>query len=158
MLNKAHFEECYSASVSPVISASQFYKAAALSGIGLALLLFSQTSAYLAWFLIALGVLDAVSVRYQKPWWVTRQMLSRAAGSEVLLTINSVGIHNKSHYIDQLITWSEISDVETTAHGLLIHHQQGKSYLSKSLISTAANDYIFAQVDTERTTETATIK
>ncbi len=145
ILDKPHFAECYSQSVSNEPKPSLYYKAAFLTLVGLAILIFSEANRYVAWFILALGVLDAVSVYYQKPWWVMRQMLSRAAGSEVTITVDEQGISNHSYYVKQSLTWQNIQKIEATKCGLLIFHPQGKNYLSKSILSEDAYQYILQQ-------------
>ncbi|WP_440874526.1 YcxB family protein [Thalassotalea sp. PLHSN55] len=150
LLDKAHFQECYSQSV-PLDRGLKIYtKAALLVLVGLAFLLFSDNDKYVAWFIVALGVLDAVATYYQKPWWVTRQMLGRASGSKVTLTIDEKGIHNQSHYVNNALTWSEISQVESTELGVLIIHAKGKNYISNSVLSKEALAYIVSQSPNEK--------
>ena len=36
---------------------------------------------YLGTFLLMLALLECIAFYYRRPWWVTRQMLSRASGS-----------------------------------------------------------------------------
>lgn len=142
VLDKKHFNECYTQSVNEQLSIKSFSKAIFLSCFGLSLLLFTKADAYIAWFLAALGILDAASVYYRKAWWLARQMISKAAGNELTLTIDEQGIKNHSPYVDNLILWSEITNIEPTALGLLIKHKNGVNYLSNSVLSEDASQYI----------------
>lgn len=147
ILDKAHFEECFSESVTTPLTINNFTKAIVLAVAGLAFLLFSEQDAYVAWFLIGLGVVDAVSLYYRKPWWVLRQLMSRAANNELTLTVDEDGIKNKSHYVNQLLAWKEISEVIETEKGLLVVHQGVRHYLSRRVLSDDAYQYIIAFED-----------
>ena len=82
ILDKAHFEECYSQSVIPDPTLKPYYKAIGLFLIGIALI-FSGNSLYLANFFVGLGVIEALNVKYHKAWWLMRQMMSKAASNAV---------------------------------------------------------------------------
>lgn len=142
ILDKAHFEECFSESVTTPLTFNNFIKAIVLALAGLGFLLFSEQDAYVAWFLIGLGVVDAVSLYYRKPWWVLRQLMSRAANNELTVTVDEQGIKNKSHYVNQGMNWQDIEHVILTDKGLLIVHQQVKHYLSRGVLSEEAYNYI----------------
>ena len=43
---------------------------------------------YLGNFLIVLAIIECISYYYRRPWWVARQMLSRASGSNVIIEID----------------------------------------------------------------------
>lgn len=146
ILDKAYFSECYSESVNIEQSFKIYLKACVLSVFGLSVLLFSEVSAYIAWFIVVLGVLDAVSVYYQKPWWVLRQMLSKASHSEVTLLINDQGIESRSFYLDSKILWSDISKIQQTKFGFLIVHSAGRSYFSAMGLSTETKEFILSHV------------
>ncbi|NQY62451.1 MAG: YcxB family protein [Alteromonadaceae bacterium] len=146
VLDKAYFQECYSESVKIEQSFKIYVKACVLSVFGLLILLFSDVSAYIGWFIVVLGFLDAVSVYYQKPWWVLRQMLSKASNSEVTLLINEQGIATTSFYSDNKILWADISKMEQTPLGFLIVHSGGRSYVSATGLSTETQGFILLHV------------
>ena len=145
-LDKAHFNECYSQTNKVDRSSKAFFKSGVLTFFGLYLLLFTQVNAYAAWFVIALGILEAVSIYYHQPWWVMRQMLSKAANSMVTVTIDEQGILNKSFYHTGRILWQDITELNESTLGFTISFNiekiSGKSYLSKSCLSFEARDYI----------------
>lgn len=148
-LNKAHFNECYSQTNTVDRSGKAFFKSGVLMVFGLCLLLFSQVNAYAAWFVVALGVLEGVSIYYHQPWWVIRQMLSKAANSEVTVTIDEQGILNESFYHTGRILWQDITELKESELGFTISYNidksSGKSYLSKSCLSIEAQAYIVQQ-------------
>ncbi len=113
---------------------------------GLYILLFTQVNAYAAWFVVALGVLEAVSLYYHQPWWVIRQMLSKASNSEVTLTIDEQGILTESFYHTGRILWQDITEIKESGLGFTIFFNldksSGKSYLSKSCLSSTAQSYL----------------
>lgn len=141
-LDKSHFSECYQESVVPDYSLRAYSKAILLVLMGLGLSMFTEIDQYAAWFLIGLGVVEALSVKFQKPWWLTRQMLSRGANSEVTLTIDEQGIRSKSVYVDALIAWGDIQEVTATEQGILIMHKGGRSYVSGRCLSEEATSFI----------------
>ncbi|WDD98468.1 YcxB family protein [Thalassomonas actiniarum] len=146
-LDKSHFSECYQESVVPDYSLRAYSKAIFLALMGLGLSLFTEIDQYAAWFLIGLGVVEALSVKYQKPWWLARQMLSRSANSQVTLTIDGQGIRSKSVYVDALISWGDINQVSPTGQGLLVIHKGGRSYISSRCLSEEATGFIHRQLD-----------
>lgn len=138
VLDKDHFNECYEQSMNAPKSNT---KAIVFIIIG-ALLLFLSNSAYLAWFLIALGILELFSNRYHQAWWVLRQMLSRASRSTVTITFDEQGISTKSPYFASQTPWDEFTKIEDTEKGYLLFTKKGKSYLSKKHLSTQAQEFI----------------
>ncbi len=146
ILDKAHFNECYSESSTLDLSVKAFLKSGILMLFGLILLLFTSVNAYAAWFVVALGILEALSLYYNQPWWVLRQMLSKASNSEVTLTLDEEGVLSKSFYHNSRILWQEITSIEETSLGYILHfnvgENTGKSYLSKSYLSHDAQSYI----------------
>ena len=145
-LDKKHFSECYQESVVPDFSVRAYSKAILLSVMGLGLSMFTEINQYAAWFLIGLGAVEALSVYYQKPWWLARQMLSRASNSEVTLTVDESGIKTKSFYVEAEIKWPDIKEIKRTQSGLLVIHQGGKNYISNSCLSDQAIEFIFSEV------------
>lgn len=145
-LDKAHFNECYSESNTLELSAKTFFKSGVLMMFGLTILLFTPVNSYAAWFIIALGILEAVSLYYSQPWWVLRQMLSKASNSEVKLTIDEQGVLSESFYHNGRILWQDITLIEETSLGYVLHFNvgknTGKSYLSKSYLTSDAQLFI----------------
>lgn len=146
ILDKAHFNECYCESTTLELSTKAFLKSGVLMLFGLILLLVTSVNAYAAWFVIALGILEALSLYYNQPWWVLRQMLSRASGSEVTLTIDEQGVLSESFYHNGRILWQDITSIKKTNLGFVLYFNvgksSGKSYLSKTYLSNDAQDYI----------------
>ena len=148
-LDKAHFNECYKESTTLELSANAFFKSGVLMLFGLTLLLFTPVNAYAAWFVIALGILEALSLYYNQPWWVLRQMLSKASNSEVTLTIDEQGVLSESFYHNGRILWQDMTFIQETRLGFVLHFtvgkSTGKSYLSKSCLSNDAQQYIISK-------------
>jgi hypothetical protein len=135
ILDKAHFNECYSQSVNNDQSFRAYFKAIVLSIFGMALVLFSDVNGYAAWFVFALGILEAVSIYYKQPWWVMRQLLSKAAKGEVTLTIDTKGITTESFYVKSMVLWENIKEYKKTPLGWVITHDLGNNYISDSCLS-----------------------
>ena len=105
-------------------------------------------NAYAAWFIVALGAVEGVSIRFRKAFWVTRQMMGKSAGSEVTLEIDEQGLSIKSFYVAQMILWQEITTLNKSPLGWVIIHSQGKSYLSDETLSTQVKTYLEQQKKT----------
>jgi uncharacterized membrane protein YecN with MAPEG domain len=150
-LDKHHFSECYSQSNTPERSVNAYFKAVVLMTFGLIILLFTPVNGYAAWFVIALGILEAVAIYYSQPWWVLRQMLSKASGSEVTLTIDERGVLSESFYHTGRILWSDVCEIKETSLGFVLHFIIGKStsksYLSKGYLSNSAQEYIAQKIN-----------
>lgn len=151
-LNKAHYAECYSQSSTLTHDRKTYFKANILTVFGLIILFATPVNPYAAWFVIALGILETVSIYYHKPWWVMRQMLSKASNSEVKLTIDDEGILTESFHVNNRILWADVTLIKETDLGYLIYFSLGKglsgkeisnkSYLSKSCLSDDASAFI----------------
>lgn len=138
VLDKAHFNECYSQSVGNDQSFKAYLKAIILSVFGIVLVLFSDVDPYAAWFVVALGALEAISTYYQQPWWVTRQLLGKSAKGEVTLIIDNEGIATESFYVKTMILWTNVSSIKKTSLGWVIRHEKTNSYISDSCLSEEA--------------------
>lgn len=149
-LDKAHFNECYSQSNTVDRSVNAYFKAGILMCFGLILLLFTPVNGYAGWFVVALGILEAVAIYYNQPWWVLRQMLSKASGSEVTLTIDDEGVLSESFYHNGRILWADVFEIEKTSLGFVLHFNVGKStsksYLSNGYLSNSAQEYIVNKI------------
>lgn len=149
ILDKAHFNECYSESSTLVLSTKTFLKSGVLMLFGLLLLLFTPVNGYTAWFVIALGILEALSIYYNQAWWVMRQMLSKASNSEVTVTIDEQGVLSESFYHTGRILWQDTTSIDETERGFVLHFNagksKGKSYLSKSTLTNLAQEFIRAK-------------
>lgn len=141
ILDKPYYSECFEQSVSVERSLKLYTKASIFIGIG-TMLLMTGANNYASWFIIGLGVLEALSVKFKRPWWLLRQMWSRAAGNEVELTIDENGIATKSAYVDTVILWTDIYRLKETEQGFLFTLERGQSYLSKRYLNQGACEYI----------------
>ena len=142
MLDKSHFSETFDQSVIVDTSNTVYFKSIVLAVLGLAVLLFTEVNPYAAWFIVGLAALEALNIRFKKPWWLARQMLSKAANAEMTLTITEDKICSKSFYVDSVILWSQINKLEHTAQGWLVFHVQGKNYISDRCLSEQAKAFL----------------
>ncbi|QYJ85422.1 YcxB family protein [Shewanella mesophila] len=141
ILDKPYYSECFDQSVSVDPSLKRYSKASIFVGMGTILLLTGANN-YASWFIIGLGILEALSVKFKRPWWLLRQMWSRAAGNEVELTIDENGIATKSAYVNAIIAWDDIYRLKETEQGFLFTLERGQSYLSKRYLNQQACEYI----------------
>ena len=151
ILDKSYFEECYQQSVNPSPSPKRFIKTSLFALIGLAILMFDSISPtamstketyYLGYFFIGLAVVEFLSIRFNKTWWLWRQMMSKAAGEHVNLTIDDNGINSQSLHVNQLILWTDIYRITETDVGLLIKLQKTTTYLSQRCLDKNAIDFM----------------
>lgn len=140
-LDRDYFTECFDESKPPSKGLHAYRKAALLliTALGLS---FTEISPYAFWFLLAMAGVEFLSVRYQRSWWITRQMFSRAAGSQIQLTLSDEGMSTESPLYQQCISWAEITEIDETEHGFIITYTRGRNYLSKQALSLEASDYL----------------
>jgi len=151
-LDKTHYTECYTQSSTLVHNKKTYFKASVLAFFGLFILMFTPVNAYAAWFVIGLGIIEMLSVYYHRPWWVLRQMFSRASNSEVSLTLDEKGILTESFYNNSRILWPDITELKETELGFVVFFTlnksvigkaiSSKSYLSKSCLSAEAQTFL----------------
>jgi hypothetical protein len=113
-----------------------------LGAVGAVLLLFTALDPYVSWFIIALGALECLSIRFRKPWWLARQMLSKAANTELTLTIDEECISTKSFSVESKLAWTDITKFEQTSQGWLFFQGARKSYLSNRILSEETKEFI----------------
>ncbi|MGI2174624.1 YcxB family protein [Shewanella ulleungensis] len=151
VLDKAYFEECFTQSVSPKTHPKQYLKTVIFAVIGLGILLFdnisqlavsSKETYYLGYFFIGLAVVEWLSIRFKKTWWLWRQMMSKAAGDTVTLVIDDNGIHSQSTHVNQQILWTDVYRVTQTEAGFLIALQKSTTYLSKRCLDATSIAFI----------------
>ena len=130
MLDRDYFTECFEQSANTTTNFATF-RLAILFFVMAAVFFMLETKAVAAWFLLALGAVELLSIRYKRGWWVARQMISRAAGSTVNLRIDEQGIFTESTHNQLSIHWEDIVEIKATEKGFVIVHVKGVNYLSK---------------------------
>ncbi|PAJ72118.1 hypothetical protein CJF42_23015 [Pseudoalteromonas sp. NBT06-2] len=141
VLDKTHFSECYDESVTTDTSIRAYYKSIGLVTSGV-ILIFSPIDKYLAWFILSLGVVEALSVYYNKAWWLMRQRLSKASGNTIQLMMNEEGIFVKSDFVDVKNLWTEINEIKQTKKGFLLKLNKSTNYISNRCLSEEAKHFI----------------
>jgi hypothetical protein len=145
LLDKSHFSETFDESTSSIRTLKDYSKGLIFFGLGAILLVVTEVSAYASWFIIGLGVVEGLSVRFAKPWWLARQMLSKAANTELTLHIDDLGIRTDSFYVKSEMQWTEMLKIEKTQQGWLLYSKIQRSYLSGRCLSEEAEQYIQAK-------------
>ena len=141
ILNREYFTECFDESADTTTSLKTYRQAILL--VILASVFFAvETEVYIAWFLLALGAVELLSIRYKRSWWVARQMLSRRAGSRVNIRIDDQGIHSDSTHHQQSILWNDIDELKTTEKGFIVIHKGGTNYLSRKGLDEGCLDLV----------------
>lgn len=135
-LDKPYFYECFEQS-QPYSKRAQpkYFLLVLLIGLGL-FGIYGLGDNYLGSFMIMLAILECVAFYYRKPWWVTRQMLSRASGSEVTLTFDDEGIKSTNYYKNYQLAWQDIDQLITTDLGVILKSKKGMQYISNKILST----------------------
>ena len=146
LLDKSHYIETYEASVPADNSKKVYLIAILLALVGLAVLMLTEINAFVAWFIIALGGLEVFSIRFKKPWWLARQLISKAANTELTLTIDEHGISSKSIHVKSTLAWTDISKIEVTENGWLLYHNDSKNYLSSRALSDEAKAFLTTKI------------
>lgn len=145
-LDKQHLNECFEQSVTAKTFGQAYGKSLAFVVVGLALLVATTLSPYLGSFIVALGIVEALSVRFQQPWWVTRQLLGKSGNNMVKISLDQDGISIESHLFNQQFLWSQVTDCLKTDKGFVLTISGTKQYISKSHLSEAAIAFMLAQV------------
>lgn len=148
-LSKDYLSECYDQSVAVKITILTYKRAIISLVFGICLLVFKLVSDYLAFLVIAFGVLEVFSTRYAKTWWLWRQMLGKSYKSTVTMLINETGINISSIHVDETIEWQGVSAIDKTGLGFIVRHAKGASYLSNSFLDEVSIDYMFSKINTK---------
>jgi hypothetical protein len=154
VLDRGYYTECFEQSVVHQQSFRRYSKAIFFVVFGGGLVLFTEANPYAAWFVFALGVLEALALRYQKAWWVTRQMFSREAKSKVELVIDDTQIRTTSFYHKTAINWDDMSSMIATDKGWLLIHCKGKNYVSNQFLSDQAKQYLSEKLSEQQKSNT----
>ncbi|MCL2918981.1 YcxB family protein [Shewanella litorisediminis] len=137
ILNRAHFEECFDESVTPLTGPKRHIKTLGFGLMTFALLA-SPLPSYVGWFFLGLTVLEFLSVRYQRTWWLWRQLMSRAAGNEVTVTLTDKLLITESLGQKRELAWDSLDAITPTARGFLLQRGRARQYLSASGLSPEA--------------------
>ncbi|WP_299490808.1 YcxB family protein [uncultured Shewanella sp.] len=147
-LDRNYYIECYEESTKAPASLRIYNKSIIFVIIGISMLL-TQLNSYASWFLIALGILEAFSIKFKKSWWLMRQMMSRSANSNIQLTINEQHIKIDSYYVNTTLLWNEINQIIKTQKGFVISHNKTRHYLSNKHLNEAIIEFINNKVKIE---------
>ncbi len=147
-LTREHLAECFDESLP--FSRHQKPKygfAGSFIGIGMGLILFTEIGGVAPYIMVGLGILEFVSFYYRRPWWLTRQMWSRASNSQVTITLNEDGVHSKNPYTESTLLWEHVGKIIETDKGIILQTEKGaQSYLSRATMPEGALDYIKEQL------------
>ena len=106
----------------------------AMLALGTFALVWTDQPKSLGFFILVLGVIELLHIRYKRAWWLTRQMLGRTGGQKVTLSLDEQGIETRSGSTTTNTSWADVSTVVETERGLiLITSNGGQQYLSKSI-------------------------
>lgn len=146
-LDKPYYYECFDESLPYSSQAKPKYPLLILL-ITLGLLAFYQLeNHYLGSFMIMLAVVECLSFYYKRPWWIARQMMSRASGSEVTIVFDDDGVKAENPHKSYQLSWQQISEIIETERGYILKAQRGMQYISKQ----ALNDEMTAELNKRAT-------
>ncbi|SET00401.1 YcxB family protein [Thalassotalea agarivorans] len=148
-LDKPYFIECFEESAEKPLNAKSFTKSYGFLAVAFAVFAMAEVSDYLAWFFVGLAAVEALSIYYQKAWWVTRQMWSRASHETVSIQIDDTGIQSQTRHLTSTIEWQHITAVAESDRGFVFSIEKGRSYLSKSCLTEEAIAFIKAQINVD---------
>ncbi|MFC3031089.1 YcxB family protein [Pseudoalteromonas fenneropenaei] len=141
-LDKPFYRECFQ-SCAPLTPKKMPRYALLLLLVGLGMFsIYGLKDHYLGTFLIMLAILECVANYFQEPWWVTRQMWSRAAGTDVQVIIDEQGIKTENRGNKMQWLWADITAVVRTNSGVVFSSARGNHYLSASHMEEQVIDYI----------------
>ncbi|MGB1239301.1 MAG: YcxB family protein [Pseudomonadales bacterium] len=144
-LTRDYLSECYDQSVVVDRSIVRYKRALITLVFGAALLLLELVTDSIAFFVLALGVLEVFATRYHKTWWLWRQMLGKSYKSTVTIDFDDKGVRTRSVHVDQHIAWADVTAVEETSAGFILRHDKGSNYVSKSTLDEAALAFLAAR-------------
>ena len=144
-LDKSHFSETFDESIVEANSIKAYAKSIGLMLVGFAIVYFTDLAPYFAWFIVVLGIVEALSIYFKRSWWLARQMISQAANTKLTLSIDEDAIRSTSQSVESQISWEEITKIEKTKQGWLLYHPSGRNYLSGRCLSDEANEFISSQ-------------
>ncbi len=147
ILDKSHFSECFDQSITEQTLWVKYRKVVILAIVGLLLLFVVGTNHYAAFFVVGLSAIEALSIYYQKTWWLWRQMLSKAYNHTVEIIVNDESITIKSFHVNSEMSFENITQCEEKESGLLLTHLKSRNYISKSCLSDEAIDFIKSKSD-----------
>ena len=145
LLDKAYFQECFDESIQlGEHNKPKYFLLILLVSLGL-FSIYGLNKHYLGNFLILLAVVECLAFYYRRPWWVARQMLSRASSSTITLKINETGIEATNPYKSYTVKWEEVDSIVETSKGIVLKNSQYMQYLSSNALSTEARDFILSK-------------
>ncbi|CAH9054130.1 hypothetical protein PSECIP111951_00965 [Pseudoalteromonas holothuriae] len=144
-LDKSYFAECFDESVAFSDKAKLKYPLLIFLMFLSVLSWYLLNKPYLASFLAVIAILEVIAFTYKRPWWITRQMLSRASGSIVTLHIDNDGIKAVNPYKKYHFSWLEITQATKTEKGIILKTKKGMQYISKAAISSEGYSFILAK-------------
>ena len=146
ILDKTFFTECYDQTSLPTQFPKAYLKGILFLIFGVVLLEFELLpNGYVGWFFIVLSVIEAFSVYCKRTWWIWRQKISSGAGSKVIFQGDVNGVSYKNAKNTNTIAWTDISQLQQTDLGFILHIGKQRQYVSKSCLNDEAIAFMVEQ-------------
>jgi hypothetical protein len=115
--------------------------------LGIGLMAYTGGKAVLPFVLIAIGVVELLSNRIQKYFWLRRESSSKVADAEVRLVVDDEGIQTFGPFATSRMRWNGIEKVVRTPRGILVWPHTGiYIYLPESVAGKDTIDFIASKV------------
>lgn len=141
VLDRSHYEECFDESVPPKSGLKPYAKTLAFLFVGFALIPMPLPYG-IGYLFVALGLVEGLSVRFQRTWWLWRQLLSKAANNSATFEMDDEGIKIHSNFVNHQFTWQQIDAIEATSKGYLLKMGKGRTYISGRVLDDAAKAFM----------------
>ncbi len=108
---------------------------AALVGTGIAIFISSYKGTALPFTIVIIGVIELLSNRIKKYFWLRRHRMSKLFEADVEFICTGEGIESNTPFATSKMAWEGIEKVVSTPKGILIWPQKGMYiYLPESIV------------------------
>ncbi|MCL1036154.1 YcxB family protein [Shewanella submarina] len=145
VLDRSHYEECFDESAKPQPGWRPYAKAMGFVVFGFVLIAMPIEDV-IGYLFIGLAAVEGLSVKFRRPWWLWRQLMSKAANHSVNFELDDDGIRISSDYVNQSIRWQQIDSIDATGRGYLLNIGKGRSYISRRVLNDEANAFIRGKI------------
>lgn len=115
--------------------------------LGMGLYIYTNGKTVMPIALVVIGVLELLSNRIKKYFWLRRHSKSKLLNAEVKLEVTEAGIDSSGPFSNGHFEWEGIEKTIRTPKGILVWPQKGMYwYLPESIAGKQTIDFIQAKV------------